>query len=483
MARDHGATCLSKLVFLLGLGVSCALAQTISGQLVLDKRQPRPLLLEHSPADEGLVFISYRSVTSTRTLTLHKYNADWVHEWSLDLYDQDDGEELTQLTVIDTVIWVFTQLLRGRQLSLLAYQVSLSGKVIARAREVLRLPVSEEKRIELTYAPNRRWACLSMAIRRPADSLDQIGYFVVGADTAFGGIWTLPYAERDIEIRRPMQPGYDGTLYALGKVRESGSPYPTYVLFRYIPSEDLTLQVPLEVGECYLIEPTFRIERSSIRIGGFYSQRRGTQVQGIVFAEVKSPGFFLSITQKTPLPQDILQRYLSERQIARGRGIPDLYLDHIIPQADGGLILIGEQFYITTMSFRDFYGFWQTQDVYHYDDILIFAVDSVGNLKWVRILPKAQSSASNTELSYGLLVGPEAIYFLYRSYERGVGSQIFVVSLNDKGELSAPRPLIQGFRSSDVFYRRYTRQLTNTEGITAYYRQRTGQFILVRLEL
>ncbi len=25
----------------------------------------------------GLVFISYRSVTSSRTLTLHKYNADW----------------------------------------------------------------------------------------------------------------------------------------------------------------------------------------------------------------------------------------------------------------------------------------------------------------------------------------------------------------------------------------------------------------------
>ncbi len=483
MVRDRRITCLSKLSLLLALGILHLQAQTISGQLILDKRQPRPLLLEHSPADDGLVFISYRSVTSTRTLTLHKYNADWVHEWSLDLYDQDDGEELTQLTVIDTLIWVFTQLVRGRQLSLLAYQVSLSGKVIARAREVLRLPVSEEKRVELTYAPNRRWACLSMSIRRPADSLDQIGYFVVGADTAFGGIWTLPYVERDIEIRRPMQPGYDGTLYALGKVRESGSPYPTYVLFRYIPSEDLTLQVPLEVGECYLIEPTFRIERSSIRIGGFYSQRRGTQVQGIVFAEVKSPGFFLSITQKTPLPQDILQRYLSERQIARGRGIPDLYLDHIIPQADGGLILIGEQFYITTMSFRDFYGFWQTQDVYHYDDILIFAVDSVGNLKWVRVLPKAQSSASNTELSYGLLVGPETIYFLYRSYERGVGSQIFVVSLNDKGELSAPRPLIQGFRSSDVFYRRYTRQLTNTEGIIAYYRQRTGQFILVRLEL
>jgi hypothetical protein len=195
------------------------------------------------------------------------------------------------------------------------------------------------------------------------------------------------------------------------------------------------------------------------------------------------PGFFLTITQKTPLTQDILQRYLSERQIARGRGIPDLYLDYLIPQREGGAILIGEQFYVTTMTFRDFYGFWQTQDVYHYDDVLIFSVDSIGELQWVRILPKAQSSANSTELSYGLLVGPEAVYLIYRAYERGVGSQIFIVSINERGEISSPRPLIQGFRPSDVFYRRYTKQLSNTEGLIAYYRQRTGQFILVRLEL
>ena len=480
MARDRRITSLIGIsgLFLLGQ------AQTISGQLIMGRRQPNPLLLEHTAADGGMVFISYRSITSTRGLSLHKYNANWTHEWSLDLPNQYKDEELTEFAVVDTIIWVFTHLLRKKQLRFLAYQITLGGKVIARAREVLRLPLADaEEEIKLTYSPNRQWACLSFSIRRPADSLDQIGYFVVGVDTTFGGVWTAPYTERDLEIRRPLQPGYDGTLYALGKVRERASPYPTYVLFRYVPWQNLTLQLPLEVGEVYLIEPTFRIERQSIRVAAFYSERRGMQVRGLVFADVRLPGFFLTITQKTPLTQDILQRYLSERQIARGRGIPDLYLDYLIPQREGGAILIGEQFYITTMTFRDFYGFWQTQDVYHYDDVLIFSVDSIGELQWVRILPKAQSSANSTELSYGLLVGPEAVYLIYRAYERGVGSQIFIVSINERGEISSPRPLIQGFRPSDVFYRRYTKQLSNTEGLIAYYRQRTGQFILVRLEL
>ncbi len=176
----------------------------------------------------------------------------------------------------------------------------------------------------------------------------------------------------------PFQPGYDGTLYALGKVRERSSLYPTYVLFRYVPWENLTFQLPLEVGEVYLIEPTFRIERQNIRVAAFYSERRSMQVRGLVFADVRLPGFFLTITQKTPLTQDILLALPLRAANRRGRGIPDLYLDYLIPQREGGAILIGEQFYITTITFRDFYGFWQTQDVYHYDDVLIFSVDSIG---------------------------------------------------------------------------------------------------------
>jgi hypothetical protein len=480
MARDRRITSLIGIsgLFLLGQ------AQTISGQLIMGRRQPNPLLLERTAADGGLVFISYRSVTSTRGLTLHKYNADWTHEWSLDLPNQYKNEELTEFAVVDTIIWVFTQLLRKKQLSLLAYQITLGGKVIARAREVLRLPLADEKRIELTYSPNRQWACLSFSIRRPADSLDQIGYFVVGVDTTFGGVWTAPYTERDLQILRPLQPGYDGTLYALGKVHQRSSPYPTYVLFRYVPSYNLTLQLPLEVGKLYLINPTFQIEQQRICIAAFYSERVGMGVRGLVFAEVRLPGFFLTINQKTPVPPEILQRYLSERQIARGHGIPRLYLDHLIPRREGGILLIGEQFFITTPPVSvDVLGVWQIRETYHYRDILVFALDSLGRLKWVRVIPKAQRSSFPLQLSYGLLVGPEAIYFIYRSRERGMGRQIFVVSLRENGDISSPRPLIQGFRSSDIFYRAYTQQLSDTEGVIAYYRWRKRQFILVRLEL
>lgn len=459
-------------------------AQTITGELILDKREPKPLLIEYVMADDGLATVAYQSITSTRTISLNKYDQDLKRQWSLALYEQSTGEELTQMAVLDTLIWIFTRSERGRLVDIWAYLVSIEGQILWRRKKVLEIAAPGEARYALTYAPNRKWACLSVALKRPADSLDQIAYYLLGPDTSMGGIWTLPYRERDLEVRRPLQPGYDGTLYALGTYREAQRPYPSYILLRYIPTEDLTLQVPLEIEDLYLVEPTFRVEREgTVRIAAFYSQRKAPQVQGLVFAEVRGPGFFLTFTRKTPLPEEILQRYLSERQIARGRGIPDLYLDHLIPRYDGGAILIGEQFYITTVSFRDLYGFWYTQDVYHYDDVLIFSVDSTGNLEWVKVLPKAQSGASDQELSYGLLVGEERLYLIYRSYMRGTGSQVYLVTINKEGEMSSPRPLLSNFRSSDVFYRKFTRQLTNREGIMAYYRQRNGQFVLIRLEL
>lgn len=65
----------------------------------------------------------------------------------------------------------------------------------------------------------------------------------------------------------------------------------------------------------------------------------------------------------------------------------------------------------------------------------------------------------------------------------GVGSQVFVVAMEEGGEVSSPRSFIPGFRASDVFHRRLVRQLTNSEGLLAYTQGRTGRFVLMRLGL
>lgn len=460
--------------------------QVVVAELTLDKRQPRPMQAEYVQVDGGLVTVSYKSPTSIRTFTLHKYDADLHHEWSQDLFEQSSGEELLHLTVIEDQIWIFTQRVEGQKRLIYGYRVDLRGRVIMRQKLLFQAEqIPRAARVELTHAPNRKYACLSLALRMPPDSADRIRFFLIGPDTAYSDDWILPFKEREIEVRRAIQPSHEGHLFALGALRREEMPYPQYLLMRYIPEAQTTLTVPLEIEGVYLIEPMFRIEKGGgARIAAFYSLRRGAaQVQGLIFARVESSGFFLSNIQKTALPPEVLQRFLSERQIARGRGIPDLYLDHLIPRADGGALLIGEQFYITTTTFRDFYGFWYTQETYHYDDIVIFAVDSLGNLEWFRIIPKSQTGTSDGELSYGLLVGPEKIYFLYRGYARGMGAQVFLVTLDDRGNLSAPHPFITGFRSTDIFYRKLTRQLTNSEGLIAYTRGRTGQFVMARLEL
>lgn len=461
-------------------------AQTSLAELALERRQPRPLRAEYVEADGGLVTVSYKSPSSTRTFALHKYDADFRAEWSQELFDQSSGEELAHLAVVDTQIWVFTQRSEGNRWLVYAYVADLDGRFSRKGMKVLQIePGARRFELKLSYAPNRQYVCLSAAVRVAADSADRIAFYLVGPDTSFAGEWVMPFRERELEVRRPIQPSHEGHLFALGAVRVEGAEFPRYYLMKYIPEAQLTLTLPLEVEGINLLEPMFRIEKGGgARIAGFYSLRRGSsQVQGLAFARVEGPGFFLSGLQQIALPTEVLQRFLSERQIARGRGIPDLYLDHLIPRADGGVLLIGEQFYITTTTFRDFYGFWYTQDTYHFDDIVVFAVDAAGKLEWFRVIPKAQTGTSDTELSYGLLVGPRRLYFFYRGYARGVGSQVFVVTMEENGELSSPRPFIAGFRASDVFYRRLVRQLTNSEGLLAYTQGRTGRFMMVRLGL
>ncbi|MCS6790686.1 MAG: hypothetical protein NZ580_06875 [Bacteroidia bacterium] len=459
--------------------------QTIQAELVLDKKQPRPLHIEYIPIDGGIITVSYKSPSSTRLFALHKYNADLRHEWSEELFDQSTGEEFIALAVVDSQIWAFTQKVEGTRRIIYGYLANLQGRFSIRGKPLLNLEsVPRTARLELTYAPNRRYACLSIPIRAPADQPDKIAYILLGGGSYIAGEWELPYREKEIEIRRPIQPGHEGHLYALGTVRTTNSPFPQYFLFKLAPEVSLTLSVLLEVEGIYLIEPTFRVERGgAVRIAAFYTQRRGAhQVQGLLFARVES-GFFLSNIRQTPLPTEVLQRFLSEKQIARGRGIPDLFLDHLIPRGDGGMLLIGEQFYITTSTFRDFYGFWYTQETYHYEDIVIFAIDSVGSLEWFRVIPKAQVGTSDHELSYSLLVGPEKLYFFYRGYARGVGAQVFVIVLDAEGELASPRPFIPTFRGTDTFYRKLTRQLNNREGLLTYTESAGRRFVITRVSL
>ncbi|MCS7297854.1 MAG: hypothetical protein NZ611_06565, partial [Bacteroidia bacterium] len=290
------------------------LLQVIVAELALDKRHPRPLRAEYVQSDGGLATISHKTATSTRTFTLHKYDADLRHEWSQDLFEQSSGEELLDLAVIEEQIWVFTQRVEGIKRMVYGYKIDLKGRVLYRQKPIFTAePFNRTTRPELTYAPNRKYACISLALRMPADSADRIRFYLIGPDTAFGGDWILPYKEREIEIRRAIQPNHEGHLFAIGAIRSADQPYPQYFLLRYIPEARLTLSIPLETEGVYLIEPTFRLEKGGgARLAAFYSvQRRSTQVQGLVFAKVEGDGFFLSNIQQTPLPPEVLQRFLA----------------------------------------------------------------------------------------------------------------------------------------------------------------------------
>lgn len=67
----------------------------------------------------------------------------------------------------------------------------------------------------------------------------------------------------------------------------------------------------------------------------------------------------------------------------------------IHPQKDGSIVIVAEQFYIYQTSSSDGRGLTQTVNHYYYNDLLIYKIDSSGDIAWLKRVPKSQHSVND----------------------------------------------------------------------------------------
>ncbi|MCC6702530.1 MAG: hypothetical protein IT221_13455 [Fluviicola sp.] len=67
----------------------------------------------------------------------------------------------------------------------------------------------------------------------------------------------------------------------------------------------------------------------------------------------------------------------------------------IHPMADGSITIVAEQFYIFQLSSSDGRGLTQSVNHYYYNDLLIYRIDSLGNVSWIIRVPKEQYSTND----------------------------------------------------------------------------------------
>ena len=172
-------------------------------------------------------------------------------------------------------------------------------------------------------------------------------------------------------------------------------------------SAELT-KTPVEVGQYYLNEvQLYNQSDDQMLCAGFYTTGRNLDnADGVIMFKVDEAGE-ISDMQTYEIPVEVLNMYMKERQQkknekkdSKGKAeFAELKMRHVITNADGSMILIGEQHYVVRHETTNSQGQSRTYYTYHYNDMLITKINADGDMAWMKKLGKRQTGKGNSPVA------------------------------------------------------------------------------------
>jgi hypothetical protein len=296
---------------------------------------------------------------------------------------------------------------------------------------------------------------------------------------------TLPYEDEALVIKS-IKVSNQGRVYTLARHKLNPKPRlpkdVRYLVFAHDLVGKRTHEMLLDIPDKYVTELSFKPDRDeSLAFAGFYSNKAAGHMIGSFSGRLTEWQDTFRMLQYQPFPPDVLSRFLTTRQIEKGRELTDFYFDDFVLRSDGGMLLLSEQYYTTLSTYRDVYGAMFSREIHHYDDILMVSLSAAGTLEWATAVYKDQASEFQEELPYLPLIGENRLFLLYKSRLKGLGLNVYANEVRYGGEVSPPKPFFERFAPSDVFYREFSEQVTNSEAIIAVYQSQSKSFSLLKL--
>jgi hypothetical protein len=467
-------------------------SQTITSALYLGKKEPEPQWFEYSSVDRGLVTISYASRTSSRYINLYKYDANFNRSWYQQLYEQNGRKSILNLAVLGERILVFIHEKKGgRNEPERHYYLSymLNG-AHDKQEKTLEVPAGLRRdnipQMQFERSSNKKYLLAWQNFSTEKEN-EKLLCFVFSTDTQYVSTRNIELPAPDNEIKiHAVRISNKGTIFILARKAPEGRirnfENAKWVLYRIGSEMSVPEVIDIHFNNKIITDLTFRIDKNDNAIlGGFYSNKSKGKIIGTLYGRADSGSIKMTEIAANALPTTFLQNYLSSRQIEKGRELDDIYLDNIILRSDGGVLLLAEQYYVTSTSYRDVYGYWYNRNLFHYDDIILIALSPEGKIEWNTIIEKSQSAESNFELSYVPVVAGDGIYVFYKTRKKGLGANIYFQKVTDDGKLSVPKGFLSEFSESDTFYRKSCEQISNNEAILVYYQSRKRLFSLLKV--
>ncbi len=485
---------LNKFIYLLVgcliLSLTPTQAQSITARIDLGKREPQPDFYEYSPVDQGLITLGPSSKSSSRYLSITKYNSRLKKEWSKKVIEQNGRKTIDFTSVVGANILVFVseEFPKEKVIKTYYYQYDLAGNEIASEAILSVYPNDRQQKVNLQYvmSRNKRRLLCYKNLKNKRDSEELLYYiFDDEGDVMVNGEINLKYPDNRFQVT-DVRVSNQGNVYLLGKfsrvnnIREAGDQ--KYIIYRQDTREQLGEEIPVELGNRYITNLAFRLDRNeNIYVAGFYSNRSTDQIAGTILQRIERNGeLSLNVSQK--FDAGFLSNYLSTGQINRGRELRNFYLKDIVLRSDGGVLLMAEKFFITTESYRDIYGAWIDRQIYHYGDIILTSIASNGDIEWHSIVDKQQVSDSPASLSYFSAIGQDGAYLFYEYKPRRSKLNIYYNNIGIGGEVSDRIPLLKSYGVGNEFYPKFCEQTSNNEAIMIYYQNRGRLLSVIKIK-
>ncbi|UII19459.1 hypothetical protein [Fulvivirga ligni] len=157
---------------------------------------------------------------------------------------------------------------------------------------------------------------------------------------------------------------------------------------------------------------------------GFYNDgKRVRDTDGIFACKINKAG---EVYDKSTIevPLELINQNASKRAVRKNTiketekedetaVIPNLYFDYANAQADGSIVLVGEQFDIKTYT-SYVNGRSSSRTVLNYGDIMVVKISPEGKLGWIKKVPKRQAGTNQVgSMSYSYFHGGTNHHFIF----------------------------------------------------------------------
>ncbi len=478
------------IFFLLGLlGCSALVAQTEIASLELSRRVPLPDFFEYSIADQSLITIGNMSRKSSRYKGITRYDSDLNKTWSKQVFTQNGRNHIDFVAVLGYSIYIFVSEYFPRESIIRTYysQYDMSGNRIREIQELSTLSNEKEHRVEMKYVhshDHKKLLCYKNLNNSEKDEKILYTVFDASETNPLQGELIIPYPDEKFNVRT-IQVSNKGNVYVLGKrYKISAISEPDefeFLLIRKDIKSGNSTELSIEMGDITITDLTLRIDRNeNLYVAGFYSEKKSSQIIGTVYQQISNTGEANSVTHQR-FSDELLSKFLSEKQIDRGQELKSFFLDNIVLRSDGGVLLLAEKYYVTFNSYMDIYGYWINEQIHHFDEIIVTSISNQGELEWGAVIPKRQSSENRINLSYTDVISSSAIHLIYETKLRKSPRSVYISRINMNGEVEEPDLLLDKGVAQLAFYPGFSQQISNSEAVIMYHNSQSKKYVIARL--